>query len=613
MNIRLKPLILIAIFCLCTTANAQKWSITKAPLVTTWGENIDPQKVHQEYPRPTMVRDRWQNLNGLWDFQQGFEGDKVPLGTKLKRTILVPFPWESPLSGIREQFDTNRGWYRREFTVADSWANQRVLLHFGAVDWEAVVYVNGRCVGTHKGGYDSFSFDITKHLNPKGKQEVIVAVYDPSDSQPIAIGKQSRRNFADADGCFYTPSSGIWQTVWLESVPNVYVKDVKIIPDLDNSCFTVQVTASEFHGYRTKIVLKQGQQVVAQASGGLQTNIKVKVENPHLWSPDDPFLYDVQIELLNNSDNPIDKIESYAGMRKISIAKFNDIPRLCLNNKPLYQHGPLDQGFWPDGLHTAPSDEALRWDIEKIKDVGFNMIRKHIKIEPERWYYWCDKMGVLVWQDMPCSSLNIPRSEADKTQFEGELDNMIYQNWNHPSIVVWSVFNEHWGLYDVERLTNNVMALDPSRLVMGNSGIDARTPRIDYEVGHMKDNHSYLPPNLPLVSDRRATVNGEYGALGYAYPGHLWSDNANYTHDYFKDAADKKRAATDDYVKYMELIYGYIRDGLSATVYTQWSDLENEVNGLYTYDRKEMKLDLDRVKSANLKCYQIKLSPNLGE
>lgn len=397
--------------------------------------------------------------------------------------------------------------------------------------------------------------------------------------------------------------------MWLEAVPETYITDIKIIPDLDKSRFDVKVTSSEVSKCPVRVNFKAGDVVVATAVGETLRDIPVHVSVPRLWSPADPYLYDVEIELLNEDKKVVDRIESYAGMRKISVEVFDKIPRLCLNGEPLYQHGPLDQGYWPDGIFTAPSDDALRWDIENIKDWGFNMIRKHMKIEPQRWYYHCDKLGILVWQDMPCSNGDLTRSETDKVQFETELSNMVYQHWSHPSIIMWTVFNEHWGLYDVDRLTENVMSLDPSRLVMGNSGIDAKTPHVDYEVGHIKDNHSYLPPTLPLISSKRATVNGEYGALGYFVPRHSWSDNGKYMHDYYKDQPDKKLAATNEYVEFMDKIYGYIAKGLSATVYTQWTDVENEVNGLYTYDRKIIKLDKERVKSANMKCYQIPLAP----
>ena len=590
--------------------NAQEWTIKDAPLTTPWSEKVNPQNPHPEYPRPGMIRADWKNLNGLWEFQESVEGEAIPFNKTLKSQILVPFAWESPLSGVRKQFESCRAIYRRKITIPNEWRGQRIILHFEAVDWEASVFVNGGLAGTHKGGYDAFSFDITKFLKEKNEQEIIVTVYDPTDLKSIARGKQSYFRFNHSELCSYTPSSGIWQTVWMEAVPEVYIKDVKIIPNADLKSFTIQVTPNQSGEYTTEVFIRSGKTDVSSCSGRLRAMLTATIQQPRLWSIEDPFLYDVEIRLLNKNKEIVDVVQSYAGMRKISIEKIKGVPRMCLNDKPFYQHGPLDQGFWPDGIYTPPTDEAIQWEIKNIKEWGFNMIRKHVKVESKRWYYWCDKLGIVVWQDMPhggdgWDGGNGVLDEAAKSQFEFELSQMIYQHWNHPSIIIWSVFNEHWGLFDVERLTGNTMQLDPSRLVIGNSGIDARRPHIDYEVGHIKDNHSYLPPNLPLVSSSRVTVNGEYGALGYIIDGHLWSLNDKYFHNYYKDKEDKEAAATEEYLKFANSIYRYIRGGLSATVYTQWTDVENEVNGLYTYDRKRIKLDKEKVKAANLKCYEV--------
>ena len=602
---KISPWLIIIASITTLWGHAQEQFVTpkEAPLVTPWGETVNEQQVHNEYPRPLLQRSRWMNLNGRWEFQEAKEGEKAPVGQKLKETIVVPFPWEAPLSGIRRQIPSQRAWYRRTFSIPDEWKGKRIRLNFDAVDWETFVYVNGRCIGTHKGGYDAFSFDITPYLKAQGKQEIIVGVYDPSDKQPIARGKQSWDRYADPEGCFYTPNSGIWQTVWLEPVDEFHIKDLKITPDPDRKQLKVMVTPSAWSDSYVTVRVKAEGKVVTSVRGGQRQEIRVPIENPRLWSPEDPFLYDLEVELTAPDGKIRDAVQSYAGMRTITVEKIGDIPRICLNHQPIYQHGPLDQGFWPDGIYTAPSDEALKWEIENMKEWGFNMVRKHIKVEPQRWYYWCDKLGLLVWQDMPQADGMI--DAPAKMQIETELANMIYQHQNHPSIVVWVVFNEHWGLFDVERITNNVMQLDPSRLVTGNSGIDARTPHIDYEIGHIKDNHSYLPPNLPMVSHTRATVNGEYGALGYLIEDHKWSGNGKYFHNYYQDKSDKKQAATDEYVKFMEQIHNYIPKGLSATVYTQWTDVENEVNGLYTYDRKIEKLDKARVRAANEACYEL--------
>lgn len=594
--------IILALFILTTAqAKAGSWKKQVCPCMTSWGKNLSPEKVHPEYPRPMLERKEWMNLNGIWEFEEATKGLAAPFNKTLKEEILVPFPWESALSGIQRNLSTQSAWYRRTFTVPNTWNGKNILLNFGAVDWETEVYINGKFVGNHKGGYDAFSFDITPYLQKKGKQELVICVTDPTDKANIARGKQSSDRFNDPEGCFYRSNSGIWQTVWMEPVSKNHISSIqtKCTEKLDG--FMVEVVPSS-ENCDIEVNVKTDGQVVASAKRRTMNTLKLKVRDARLWTPETPFLYDIEVKIIKDG-KVTDQISSYAGMRCITIEKFNDIPRICLNHQPIYQHGPLDQGYWPDGIYTAPSHEALVWDIKNIKAFGFNMIRKHIKVEPQTWYHACDKLGVLVWQDMPNGG-GIFDDEA-KLQTESELRRMIQQHSNNPCIIVWTIFNEHWGLFDVERLTDNTKKMDPSRLVMANSGIDARDPHIDYELGDIKDNHSYLPPNLPLVSSKRVTVNGEYGALGYYIPEHSWSTNGKYMHDYYKDKTDKKTAATDQYIEFMNSIHTYIGKGLSASVYTQWTDVENEINGLYTYDREVIKLDKERVKAANEACYQI--------
>ncbi len=566
--------------------------------MTTWAEEASQCETPlDEYPRPVMEREEWMNLNGEWQFEETELGAVIPVGKKLKETILVPFPWESALSGVMRQLDSQRAVYRREFTVPADWNSRQLLLHFGAVDWESQVYINGQFVGEHRGGYDAFWFDITPYLKSKGKQEVIVKVWDPGNSRPIATGKQNNTRFDSPQGYSYAPSSGIWQTVWLEPVGKEYISALRSTPDIDHNELTVSVNSVGRADAGVEVSVLDGGKVVATASGAVNKDVVLSIEDAKLWSPDSPFLYDLEIKLLSKDGAVVDKVMSYAGMRKISLLDEKGVQRLALNNEFVFQMGPLDQGYWPDGIYTAPTDEALRWDVENAKAWGYNMIRKHIKVEPQRWYYWCDKVGILVWQDMPNTFKE--RSEAEKIQFETELAQMVKTHWNHPSIVNWIVFNEHWGIYDCERITENVMELDPSRLVTGNSGIDARKPSIDYEVGHIKDNHSYRPPHVPLISSKRATVNGEYGAIGYLVEGHIWDTDGPWVHYQYKG----KEAATAEYEKFIGQINGYIARGLSAAVYTQWTDVENEMNGLYTYDRKVEKLDKERVREANRSTY----------
>ena len=583
---------------------ADEWHIASAPLLTPWAEQVDSRNPLPEYPRPLMERKDWLNLNGVWQFQEARVGDAVPVDRKLDDVILVPFPWESALSGVRKQFDSRRAWYRREFTVPQSWGGKRVLLHFGAVDWEATVYVNGRSVGMHRGGYDAFSFDITSCLKRNGANELVVGVFDPGNDIGIAVGKQENSRFTNPQRYSYCPSSGIWQTVWLEPVAELYIADFHAVPDVDARQLSVTVSPDLLVGdLSVEVAALNGAEVLGKELGKPNMPIIVKVPKTELWSPGSPKLYDLQIKLFRG-DQVVDEVKSYFGMRKIAIKRYvingrDGLMKLELNNQFLFQFGPLDQGYWPDGIYTAPTDEALRWDIAQMKAWGCNMVRKHIKVEPQRWYYWCDKLGLLVWQDMPSTFKK--RTGEEKTQFETELQRMIKSHWNHPSIVNWIAFNEHWGAYDVERLTEMVMALDPSRVVTGNSGMDAGRPHIDYEVGHIKDNHHYRPPTNPMASSRRAAVNGEYGAIGYNIEGHVWDTDGPWVHYNYQGRED----ATAEYENFArQLLKFRDEDHLSGAVYTQLTDVENEMNGYFTYDRKVEKLDRERVRKANLALWQ---------
>jgi beta-galactosidase/beta-glucuronidase len=575
------------------------WKIAEASLLTPWAERVDPKDPLPEYPRPVMERADWLNLNGVWEFQEAQAGDAVPVGQKLDGVILVPFPWESALSGVRKQFDSRRAWYRREFNVPASWSGKRVLLHFGAVDWEATVYVNGRSVGAHRGGYDAFSFDITSFLKREGSNELIVSVFDPGTDTGIAVGKQSNERFADPQRYTYCPASGIWQTVWLEPVPGAAILDLHSVPDIDRETLTVTVNTTPLGtNFSLQITALDGGMVVSQTRGPPNQPIILPVKDPKLWSPTTPHLYDLRVEL-KQGDATHDEVKSYFGMRKIAIQRHvingrDGLMKLELNNEFVFQFGPLDQGYWPDGIYTAPTDEALRWDIEQIKAWGCNLVRKHVKVESQRWYYWCDRLGLLVWQDMPSTFKK--RTEEEKTQFETELQRLIKGRWNHPAIVNWIVFNEHWGAYDVERLTEMVMALDPSRVVTGNTGMDAGRPHIDYEVGHIKSNHRYRPPTNPMANNRRAAVNGEFGAIGYLLDGHVWDTDGPWVHYNYQGKED----ATVEYEKFLAQLHKYRdEDHLSGAVYTQLTDIENEMNGFFTYDRKVEKLDRERVTKAN--------------
>ena len=557
--------------------------------MTRWAADVSATNALPEYPRPQMVRPDWLNLNGVWNY--AITAPNVPDVAAYDGVILVPFPVESALSGVMRQLDENRMlWYERQFTVPREWKDKRVRLHFGAVDWQSRVIVNGREVGRHRGGYDGFSFDITDELKWTGNEEIVVAVTDPTEGdQPR--GKQSRK----PEGIFYTPTSGIWQTVWLEPVPKVCIDGLEMIPDVDTQTLRLNVAANSLSSSLEieAVALINGQEV-SRAVGTPNSELNLPLHSPHLWTPDDPFLYDLRVTLLDG-DRAVDSVTSYFGMRKIALHKDNDgITRMALNDKFVFQIGTLDQGFWPDGIYTAPTDEALRSDIEFLKKAGFNLARKHVKVEPERWYYWCDKLGLLVWQDMPSGNNTTPEG---RTQFEVELQRMVEGRRNHPSIIMWVLFNEGWGQYDTERLTGWLKSLDRSRLVDNASGWT------DKHAGDVTDIHSYPGPEAPTHETDRAAVLGEFGGLGLGLPGHMWSTN-------FWGYLRMTNAQTlaERTVNLLERVQ-ILREsfGLSAAIYTQTADVETECNGLLTYDRAIAKLDPATAAIANWNSRERKL------
>ena len=548
---------------------------------TRWADNVlDAGIPLPEYPRPQMVRDKWLNLNGEWEFESAEDGDPLPTGRTLSETILVPFAVESQLSGIERLED--RVWYKRQFEIPRNWMkNNRILLHFGAVDYEATVYINGQEAGFHKGGFDAFSIDITDYLKP-GENELIVHVYDPTDERKQVVGKQR----LNPGGIWYTSVTGIWQTVWLEPVPQAHITELDMVPDIDEEVLKLTVHGENAEGLTVEATALKNGKRAGTATGTVGTEMRVPVPDPRLWSPEDPFLYDLEIKL-KNGKKTVDIVDSYFGMREITAGKVDGILRPLLNGEFVFQMGPLDQGYWPDGLYTAPTDEALKFDLQVTKDLGFNMTRKHMKVEPERWFYWADKLGLLVWQDMP--SQFGPADEASKAQFEQEFAEIIDQFENHPSIIVWTVFNEGWGQYDTERLTNWVKQRDPSRLANNASGWT------DKGAGDMIDMHMYVGPGSPEPTDTRIAVLGEYGGLGLKVPGHEWSPKVfNY------EMQNSKEQLTQ---RYLGLIEGIKRlkesPGLSAAVYTQITDVEVEINGLLSYDREVEKADFNRLRQAH--------------
>lgn len=582
---------------MCAFASQAQWQPAGDKIKTEWSETVNPKQVLPEYPRPQMVRGEWSNLNGEWEYAIRAKGGVEP--TAYDGNILVPFAVESSLSGVQKIVGAdNELWYKRTFDIPSSWKNKNIILNFGAVDWKADVFVNDILIGSHKGGYTPFSFDITPYLKGQKGQKLTVRVWDPSDAGFQPRGKQ----VAKPEGIWYTPVTGIWQTVWLEPVASNHITAIKAIPDVDNS--VVGVTVSTSDSSVTDIVEVQisdkNNKVVATAQGVQGQEMRLMIKDAELWSPENPYLYDMKVTLLGKQK---DEVKSYTAFRKISVQKdAAGIYRMCLNNKPLFQYGPLDQGWWPDGLYTAPTDEALLYDIKKTKDWGFNMIRKHVKVEPARWYYHCDREGILVWQDMPSGDMGNqwgPReynAGTDKNRTQESISN-FYTEWkeimnlcmSNPSVVVWVPFNEAWGQFDTEKVVAWTEAYDPSRLVNPASGGNHRA------CGDILDLHNYPGPEMYLADPMRVNVLGEYGGIGLALDGHLWWNNRNWGYIQFKSSDE----VTAEYVKYAKELKTLVKKGFSAAVYTQTTDVEGEVNGLMTYDRKVIKINEDAVRKIN--------------
>ncbi|MGW3354718.1 PA14 domain-containing protein [Streptomyces bungoensis] len=551
-------------------------------LRTKWADQVSPRNAHPEYPRPQLTRAKWQNLNGSWQFAAAKAGEQPPVGRNLGERILVPYPVESQLSGIERHED--RMWYRRTFTVPPGWhigSGKRLRLNFGAVDWKAEVYVNGTEVARHQGGYDKFSADVTDALKPGRTQELIVGVYDPTDAadgENPPVGKQR----LDPSGIWYTPTSGIWQTVWMEPVAGDHVDSLKLTPDVAAGTLTVEPQGVR-DGLPVTARAYEGKREVATVAGRTGTPLTLRLRKPHLWSPDDPFLYGLKVS------TGADRVGSYFGMRSIAVEKVNGVPRTVLNGKPVFMMATLDQGFWPDGLYTAPTDEALAYDLRMHKRMGFNAVRKHIKVEPDRWFYWADRLGLLVWQDMPAMTAGVNPSAAARAEYEREMRQMIDEHISSPSVVMWVTFNEGWGQYDMARIADQAKAWDPTRLVDSMSGLNLGA---DGGTGDIMDEHGYPSPALPPHPDgRRALVSGEYGGLGLAVPGHAWSVQQSYV--------DVDPATyTDDYLAKLTEVHALACKGGNGAVYTQISDVEGELNGLLTYDRRVVKPDVDRLRAA---------------
>ena len=604
MNMKKNFLTMLLALALCSSTFAQ-WKPAGNKIKTSWGEQLDPKNVLPEYPRPIMERNDWKNLNGLWKYAITPKGTPAPAA--YQGDILVPFAVESSLSGVGKMINEKEElWYQRTFDVPSAWRGKQILLHFGAVDWKAEVWVNDVKVGEHTGGFTPFYFDITSVLN-KGNNDLVVKVWDPSDRGEQPRGKQ----IANPHGIWYTPVTGIWQTVWLEPVATQYITNLKTTPDIDNNSVKVEVGANTTSADKVEVKVFDGKNLVAKgaALNGVPVELAMPA-NAKLWSPDSPFLYNMEVTLYKDG-KAIDQVKSYTAMRKFSIRKGqNGITRLQLNNKDYFQFGPLDQGWWPDGLYTAPTDEALLYDVQKTKDFGFNMIRKHIKVEPARWYTHCDRLGIIVWQDMPSGDRNpewqnrryfdgteLKRSAESEAYYHKEWKEIMDCLYSYPCIGTWVPFNEAWGQFKTVEIAEWTKQYDPTRLVNPASGGN------HYTCGDMLDLHNYPQPEMYLYDAQRATVLGEYGGIGLVLKDHIWEPNRNWGYVQFNSSKE----VTDEYVKYADMLYQMIKRGFSAAVYTQTTDVEVEVNGLMTYDRKVIKLDEKRVKEINTRiCNSLK-------
>ncbi len=579
------------------------WQPVPGHIMTRWAKDVTPENTWREYPRPQMTRPDWLNLNGLWDYAIAVKTQDI--APDFHGQILVPFPIESALSGVKRPLRPGELlWYRRKFSIPSAWRGRRTLLHFGAVDWEAKVFVNGRTVGEHVGGYLPFWFDITDVL-VNGDNELVVSVWDPTDTHWQQCGKQVR----EPKTIWYTAVSGIWQTVWLEPVPQTFIAGLKITPDVDAETVSVKVnlagTQTGAGGVHIR-VMEAGALIASGETDSAEAEIRVAIPNPKFWNPDSPHLYDLKVTAME------DKVDTYFGMRKFSV----DGGRLCLNNQPLFQFGPLDQGYWPDGLYTPPTDEAMRRDVELVKGLGCNMLRKHVKVEPARYYYYCDKIGLIVWQDMVsggraqteweailslvfnprrCNDRAYRRfgreNAASREDFRRELGEMIDALHNFTCIGVWVPFNEGWGQFEAKAVGEWVRSYDPTRLVDHASGW------FDQGGGDFTSRHIYNLALKPIPpKEGRAMVLTEFGGYSLKINGHLWNPSGEFGYKKFATPA----ALTEAYIYLLENeLQPWVDTGLSAAIYTQTSDVEIEVNGYVTYDREVEKMDFVKVCAAH--------------
>ena len=565
------------------------------PLLTPWTRSVSSVAPLPDYPRPQLERAQWLSLNGRWQYQQAQPGQAPPFGQSLAQTILVPFPVQSPLSGIERADEW--GWYRRAFTVPPSWTGSRVLLNFGAVSWRATVYVNGKFAGGHRGDYDSFSFDITRLLHKRGPNELVVGFYDPMGADGEPVGKQIP---GFAHSIYHTTSSGIWQTVWLEPVAADHVTALQLVPDLPHD--RLLITASTAGGAPVQVVARalaeDSAKVVAAARGPPGRQFSLRIRDPRLWSPSDPYLYGLHLQLVSGR-RVLDDLESYFAMRSVTLGYVGGATRVLLNGHFLFETGALDQGYWPDGLYTPPSDSAIQSDIETAKSLGYNMLREHQKVQPARWYYWAAKLGLLVWQDMPEMHPpgNTTPSPGAKGEFRRELRAIVRQYRTDPSIVMWIPFNEGWQQFDPAAVTQEIKSLQPTALVDSDSGSADCCNAIEPPNSDVNDTHLYSGP-FSVSADNRATVIGEYGGV-LAYPplGHRWPGTLT------SIGSPVAQWAEGPVIKELEAQYAELMQemrirGLSGAVFTEFAGYEDEL-GILTYDRRAITMPPGTVRYLN--------------
>jgi beta-galactosidase/beta-glucuronidase len=597
----MKKTLLLCVFLMAAIVVNAQWKAAGDRIKTVWAERMDPQHVLPEYPRPMMERSEWENLNGLWEYAVRPAGKRQP--ESFDGRILVPFAIESSLSGVQKALGSeDELWYKRTFILPSSWKNKHIILHFGAVDWKAEVYINDIRIGSHTGGYTPFRFDITPFLK-SGEQTLVVKVWDPTDRSFQPRGKQ----VSQPANIVYTAVSGIWQTVWLEPVDECHIASLRIQPDIDRELLSVKVTTENTSSADyVEVKLSDNGQLLSTAKGVVAETLAIPVADAKLWSPDSPFLYDLEIDLYSRG-RLVDRVKSYCAMRKISAVRDSEgVMRLQLNNKNLFHLGLLDQGWFPDGLYTAPADEALAADIRKAKELGYNMLRKHIKVEPARWYTHCDRIGMLVWQDMPSGDnnwglqrpdyardyLDFDKDEASaapaRENYIKEWKEIIHELYSYPCIVMWIPFNEGWGQFNTKEVAAQTKSYDASRILNIASGGNF------YHTGDVLDQHHYPEPEMFLYDDKRVNVLGEYGGIGYAVEGHLWQNNENFGYEALLKSPEE---TTGRYIEYLNKLKTFGR--FSGAVYTQITDVEGEVNGLITYDRKIVKVNEAVIREAN--------------